>query len=291
MAARAGIPNPKTGSQAFEMLPFAINHMTVPGLGCRELFDLARSLGCVGVELRNDLDRPLFDGDDAAAVRRAAQDRGIRIVGLSQVYPFNSWSDAIADEVRALIDDAKACGAETISLIPRNDGLGMADGDRQENARRALAAVRPTLEEAGMVALVEPLGFPLTSSLSDKAETLALIDEVGGGSVFKLVHDTFHHYLAGGGRLFPERTGIVHVSGVVDRNLALEKIADAHRILVDDRDRLGNVEQIVALRRGGYDGPISIEAFSPEVHRLSEPERALRETIEHIESSVAAAAA
>ncbi len=102
----------------------------------------------------------------------------------------------------------------------------MAEGARQDNARRPLAAIRPMLEEAGMVALVEPLGFPLTSSISDKAETLALIDEVGGGAVFRLVHDTFHHFLAGGGELFPERTGIVHVSGVVDRSLALEEIDD-----------------------------------------------------------------
>ncbi len=273
------------------MLPFALNHMTVPGLGYRQLFDLAKSLGCMGVELRNDLDRPLFDGEDPAAVRGAAKERGLRIVGLSQVYPFNSWSNAVRVEVLSLIENGRACGAETISLIPRNDGKGMADGERQQNARAALAEVKPMLEQAGMVALVEPLGFPLTTSLGDKAEALALIDDVGGGDVFKLVHDTFHHYLAGGGPFFPERTGIVHVSGIVDSDLALEEIADAHRILVDDRDRLGNVEQIIALRRGGYQGPISIEAFSPEVHRLDDPARALRQTMEHIQSSVAAAAA
>ena len=273
------------------MLPYTINHMTVPRLGYRELLELAVSLGCIGVELRNDLDRPLFDGDSPDAVRQAARDQGLRIVGLSQVYPFNAWSDAIRDEVQALIDNADACGAETISLIPRNDGTGMADGERQDNARRALSAVKPMLEDAGMVALVEPLGFPQTSSLSDKAETLALIEEVGGADIFRLVHDTFHHYLAGGGPLFPERTGIVHVSGVVDRSLALEEIADAHRILVDEGDRLGNVEQIIALRRGGYRGPISIEAFSPDVHELRDPSGALRATMEHMQSSVAAAAA
>jgi 2-keto-myo-inositol isomerase len=273
------------------MLSFAINHMTVPRLGYRELFDLAESLGCIGVELRNDLDRPLFDGDAARTVSELARDHGIRIVGLSQVYPFNSWSEPIREEVALLIDTAEACGAETISLIPRNDGQGMSDGERQDNARRALDAIRPMLEAAGMVALVEPLGFPRTSSLSDKAETLALIDEVGGAEVFLLVHDTFHHYLSGGGRLFPARTGIVHVSGVIDRELALDEIADAHRILVDERDRLGNVEQIIDLRRGGYEGPISIEAFSPEVHAMKDPARALRETIEYIQTSVAAAAA
>lgn len=273
------------------MLPFALNHMTVPRLGYEELFALAQSLGCVGVELRNDLDRPLFDNHDPQTVREHAARSGVRIVGLSQIYPFNDWSDARREACQALVDSAKACGAETISLIPRNDGQGMAEGERQDNARRALAAVKPMLESAGMVALVEPLGFPLTSSLSDKAETLALIDEVGGSAVFKLVHDTFHHYLAGGGLLFAERTGIVHVSGVVDPTLAIEDIADGHRILVDDADRLGNAEQITQLRRAGYDGPISIEAFSPEVHALDDPEPALRRTMDYIERSVAAAGA
>ena len=273
------------------MLPFAINHMTVPGLGYRELFRLAQSLGCIGVELRNDLDRPLFDGDDGASVLDAARNHGLRIVGLSQVYPFNAWSDAIRDELSTLISNARSCGAETISLIPRNDGKGMADGERQENVRRALAAAKPILEDAGLLALVEPLGFPRTSSLSDKAETLGLIDEIDGGGVFKLVHDTFHHYLSGGGAVFPQRTGIIHVSGVADRDLPRDEIADAHRVLIDDRDCLGNVEQIIALRRGGCEAPISIEAFSPEVHALADPERALRETMEHIRTSVAASAA
>jgi 2-keto-myo-inositol isomerase len=272
------------------MLPFAINHMTVPGLGYRDLFRLAKSLGCVGVELRNDLVRPLFDDEAPATVGDAARAQGLRIVGLSQVYPFNVWSRSIRDNVRALIANAKACRAETISLIPRNDGEGMADGERRENARQALAAIRPMLEDAGLTALVEPLGFPRTSSLGDKAETLALIDEVGGAGVFGLVHDTFHHYLAEG-PLFPERTGIVHVSGVVIPGLAREEMADAHRGLVNDRDRLGNVDQIIALRRGGYVGPISVEAFSPAVHRMSDPGRALRETLDYMEMSVVAATA
>ena len=273
------------------MLPFAINHMTVPGLGTRELFGLARSLGCVGVELRNDLDRPLFDGDDGATVRDVARDHGLRILGLSQVQPFNAWSDAIRAEFMTLIANARACGAETISLIPRNDGHGLVEGERQENARRALAAAKPLLEKAGLVALVEPLGFPRTSSLSDKADTLALIDKIDGGRVFRLVHDTFHHDLAGGGAVFPHRIGIVHVSGVVDRSPSLDAITDSDRVLVDERDRLSTTAQIIALRRGGCTAPISIEAFSPEVQALPDPARALRDTMEYIQTSVAASAA
>ena len=197
------------------MLPFVVNHMTVPNLDHEALFELTAGLGGIGVELRNDLARPLFDGAEAEVVAERARGRGLRIVGLSQVYPFNAWSDAVRDEVAALIATARAVGAETISLIPRNDGQGTAEGERQANARRSLMAIKPMLEDAGMVALVEPLGFE-SSSLRSKAETVEMIEEIGAAESFRLVHDTFHHHLAGGGPLFPQHTGIVHVSGVVD---------------------------------------------------------------------------
>lgn len=269
------------------MLPFAINHMTTPGLDHRALFRLARRLGCIGVELRNDLARPLFDGEAAEAVGAEAREQGLRIVGLSQVYPFNSWSDAVYTEVETLIAQARACGAETISLIPRNDGTGTGADERRASLRRALAEILPMLGAADMVALVEPLGFEM-SSLRSKAETVEVIEALGGAGRFKLVHDTFHHHLAGGGPIFPEHTGIVHVSGVGDRDPTVSEMRDAHRILVDGRDRLGNLAQIAELRAAGYAGPISFEAFSPEIHAITDPEPALRASIDHIERELAA---
>ena len=268
------------------MLPIAINQMTVPSLGATDLIALAASLGCVGVELRNDLGRPLFDGEAPEAVRDAACAHGLRIVGLSQVYPFNAWSDAVRNEVAALIEAAVACGAETISLIPRNDGRGTGEAERLDALRVSLREVRPMLDEADMVALVEPLGFE-TSSLRSKAEAVEVIEGLGAAHRFKLVHDSFHHHLAGGGPLFPEHTGIVHVSGVVDPDPGTAAMRDEHRVLVDERDRLGTVEQIARLREAGYDGPISFEAFSPKVHALADPEGALRRSIDHLRTTAA----
>ncbi len=271
-------------------MKWALNHMTTPNLGYEAFLDLARSLGCVGVEVRNDIDRPLFDGLDAAEARQVARDKGLRLVGLSQVYPFNSWSDAIAQEVRDLIATAKAAGAETISLIPRNDGTGGANGERQANLRLALKNVLPMLEEADMTALVEPLGF-LRSSLRHKDELVEVIDALGARDRVKLVHDTFHHTLAGGGAFYPEYTGIVHISAVVDPNLSIEEMEDEHRVLVDERDRLGNVDQIAALLAAGYTGPISYECFSPETHAMADPYGELKRSFEFIASQVQATTA
>ncbi|MCJ8518633.1 putative xylose isomerase-like sugar epimerase [Pseudorhizobium tarimense] len=63
-------------------------------------------------------------------------------------------------------------------------------------------------------------------------------------SHFRLLHDTFHHHLAGESEFFPEYTGIVHMSGVSEQQIDVEQVCDEHRILVDDDDRLGNVAQI-----------------------------------------------
>ena len=268
------------------MLPIALNHMTAPTLRYDALFDLAKSLGCIGVELRNDLARPLFDGDDAATVRKAAVDRGLRIVGVSQIYPYQDWSDETEQAVRTLIDQAVACGGESFTLIPRNDGRAESDETRLADLRTALESVMPLVEAGGIVALVEPLGF-LSSSLRHKDEAVRMIEDLGATGRVKLVHDTFHHTLAGGGSDFVEHTGIVHVSGITDPAPSVEEMRDDHRVLIDTDDRLENVAQLKELLSQGYDGPISIEAFSPEIHALDDPEPALRETIEFMNAQLA----
>jgi 2-keto-myo-inositol isomerase len=270
---------------------FALNQIVAPKLDCRAFLDLAASLGCVGVELRNDLaDKGLtfaafFDGEEPAAIGAHARANGLRLLGLSEVYAFNAWSDAIRDKVALLIDQAAEAGAETISLIPRNDapaGSGV-DGDA---LRHALERVLPLLEAAGLVALVEPLGFA-TSSLRRKADAVEAIRAVGGEGRFRLVHDTFHHHLAGETAFFPDFTGIVHISGVVDPHLRPDAMRDADRILVDEGDRLGNVAQMRALLAAGYAGPFSFEPFSPQIHALADPAAALARSMDYLTRAVA----
>jgi 2-keto-myo-inositol isomerase len=53
-------------------------------------------------------------------------------------------------------------------------------------------------------------------------------------------------------------------------------------VLVTPGDRLGNIAQIEALQAAGWNGPVSFEAFSPEVHALADPESALRASMDHI---------
>ncbi len=263
------------------MIQFALNHMTVARLSFRDLVSLAKALGCVGIEVRNDLPQPLFDAMDPTRAGALVRDSGLRLLAVAEVKRFNDWSPDKAAEALSLMKIAKAAGAEAVSLIPRNDNQGMGNGERQAALRVALKALKPMLEDHGLVGMVEPLGFEICA-LRYKAEAVEGIEAVGGKGRFKLVHDTFHHTLAHGGPLFPEHTGIVHISGVVDQSVGLADMRDPHRVLVTPGDRLGNIAQIEALQAAGWNGPVSFEAFSPEVHALADPESALRASMDHI---------
>ena len=272
------------------MLQFALNHMTVARKSYRELLDIASTLGCVGVEVRNDLPQPLFDGMSPAEAGALAHDKGLRLLALAEVKRFNDWSDDKRAEAAALIGIARAAGAEAVALIPRNDNLGMGNGERQANLRLALRELKPMLEDAGLIGLVEPLGFEICA-LRHKSEAAEVIAALEADDTFRLVHDTFHHHLAGGGPFYPRLTGIVHVSGVADPAPTVNQMTDAHRILVDGADRLGNIAQLRELARMGYAGPVSFECFAPEVHALADPAGAIRRSIEFIRSQLAVEAA
>lgn len=268
------------------MLPFALNHMTTPRLGWESFLDLAQSLGCVGVEFRNDFPTPLFDGADPATVGAAVKSRGLRFLALAEVKTFNDWSDAKRAEAEALMQIAVAAGAEAISLIPRNDNVATDRTESRAVTETALRELLPMLKAHGLKAMVEPLGFAVCS-LRYKDVLADAIHAVGGVGTYFMVHDTFHHALAGFGPIFPDLTGIVHVSGVKDM-IPLDDMRDPHRVLVDADDVLGNVAQIRALRAAGYTGPISYEPFAPSVHALADAKAPLAASMQFIRNGVAA---
>lgn len=255
---------------------FAINHITAPNLSLDAFFSTARRLGLTEVEIRNDLP-DVVNTMNPADVKAAAEKAGVEIVSINALYPFNVWSGDLPAKALALADYAAASGAKALVMCPLNDGTKVSFDDLVA----ALSGMKPILQERGLTGLVEPLGFPI-SSLRTKAEALRAIDAAGGGDVYRLVHDTFHHHLAGETAFFPSRTGLVHISGVVDPAVAVDDMLDAHRVLVDGADRLENVAQIKALIAAGFDGPFSFEPFAEEVHALTDPEAAVRESIAYV---------
>ncbi len=271
-------------------LNFALNHVTVARTTFRELLEIASALECVGVEVRNDLRQPLFDGMDPADAGARARDHGLRILSVAEVKRFDAWTEDTRKEAVALAGIASAAGSEAVSLIPQNDGDVPGSQDHRSGLREALRGVRPILEDHGLRGLVEPLGFE-TCTLRFKRDAVEAIRELAAEKVFRVVHDTFHHCLAGGGPFFPEQMGILHVSGVTDPEVPVARMEDGMRGLVDAADRLQNVTQIRALFSSGYRGPVSFEAFAESVHSLEDPFDELRKSMafirQQLESGVA----
>lgn len=269
------------------MLNFALNHVTVARAEYTQLLEIASALGCIGVEVRNDLPQPLFDGMDPAAAGAMARDRGLRILSVAEVKRFDAWDEERRKEALELARTAAAAGAEAISLIPRNDGSAPDGQEFAAGLVESLRALQPILSDYGLAGLVEPLGFE-TCTLRAKRHVVDAVRSLDAISTFRLVHDTFHHCLAGGGPHFPDDTGMLHVSGVADPDVPVSDMDDGLRGLVDHTDRLDSVAQIGALLSEGYRGPVSFEAFAESVHRLADPVPELRKSMEFIRGQLEA---
>lgn len=267
------------------MIPICINQMTIPRVSTIALLDVAKSLNCAGVELRNDLASPLFDGKSATSVRAEAGARGLRIFALAEVNAFNDNTNETCEATRKLVQLAQECGAEAVALIPRIADSKVTRHIQRSLLRDALTDLQPLFEGTGITALIEPLGFS-NSSLRLKADAVAVLDEMGRPACFALIHDTFHHTLSGETAVFADATQIVHISGVADPFVATVDMTDAHRGLVGENDRLDSVAQITELRAQGYNGPVSFEAFAPEVHEMTDPAKALSASTTFITSCV-----
>jgi 2-keto-myo-inositol isomerase len=271
------------------LLSYAINHMVAPRKSFAELVALAQALGLDAVEIRNDLPgTAMQDGTDAAQIRDQAQAGGVRILSINALQRFNEWNAEREVAARSLARYAHDCGAAMLVLCPVNDvSYRLSESARLSGLRDALRGLAPILGDAGIIGLVEPLGFQ-ESSLRLKTEAVEAIEDQGVGDRFRIVHDTFHHYLAGEPHLLADWTGLVHLSGVDDGNLPLSTLRDSHRGLVGPDDRLGNVAQICALLAGGYVGPFSFEPFASSVH-AGDVTAALETSIHWIDAELAKA--
>jgi 2-keto-myo-inositol isomerase len=272
------------------LLSYAINHMVAPRKSFAELVALAQALELDAVEIRNDLPgTAILNGTGAAQIRDQAEAGGVRILSINALQRFNEWNAEREVEARSLARYAQDCGAAMLVLCPVNDvSYRLAETARLSGLRDALRGLAPILGDAGVMGLIEPLGFQ-ESSLRLQSEAVEAIEDQGVGDRFRIVHDTFHHYLSGEPHLLPDWIGLVHLSGVDDRNQPLSAMRDSDRGLVGPDDRLGNIAQICALLAGGYDGPFSFEPFAASVHASYDITGTLESSIHWIDAELAKA--
>jgi 2-keto-myo-inositol isomerase len=276
--------------EEYFVVSFGLNQIAVPSYGAEAFCALAQTLDCDGVEFRNDVIGSDFNTEQAKQFGGLARDNHLEIFNLSEVSQFDNWDDSKKREAESLIVLADAMGAKAIGLIPRNDDANLGKAARIDNLKKALVALQPMLAEKNLLGLIEPLGFP-TASLRLKSEIVAVIEELGFEDNFKLIHDTFHHALAGEIDVFAQHTALVHISGVERQDVDFSDMQDQDRVLVGGQDRLGNISQISQLQAAGYKGPVSFEPFSPMVQNTNDIAGELAASIHFIDSQLKKCAA
>jgi 2-keto-myo-inositol isomerase len=264
----------------------SLNRVAKPQLPLVEFLELAARLGFRHVEVRNDFtERGVLDGLSEAELGRALDRTGVEIVSINALYPFEDGrrlADSVA-RLRALAADARRARCARIVLCPLNEaGDPRSAGERADDLVRALDAYGPILEDAGLLGLVEALGFE-RSALRSKRAALDGIARSRFPRSYRLLHDTFHHWLAEERELFPAETGLVHVSGVL-AGKPRPAIGDDDRVLVDERDVMDTRGQVAALLGGGCDALVSYEPFSPAVRAMPVPalEEAIRRSVDFL---------
>jgi 2-keto-myo-inositol isomerase len=265
-------------------MQFCLNHMVAPHLDYRAFFELALRLGVTTVEIRNDIAVSKMGNKNAKMIAKLAKDMGITIFNVNALQRWNQWNSKKADEAKRLAEYTALTGAKSLILVPTNDTkFRPTEQQRKDGILAGLSGLKPILADHGLIGYVEPLGFA-ECSLRKKAEAIAAIKTIGGAKRFKLTHDTFHHFVSGEKEVFGDFTGLIHVSGMSNKNYTVKTMRDAQRELVDAKDRIDNKGQVKRLMAAGYKGLVSFEPFAASVHKDKAIARSLARSMDYLES-------
>ena len=273
-------------------LRFAINRMAAPQMPFAAFAAMAQRLGASAIEIRNDLSGvEIVDGTPGRVVGAIARDHGLVVRSINALQRFEQFDAARAGEAEALLAYASECGARALVLCPTNSrGDTRAALQRHDDLVHALSALAPLLGSHRLLGLVEPLGFG-ECALRLKSQAVRAMRTLGDSAPFALVHDTFHHHLAGEDDIFPQLTGLVHVSGVEAADLDAAHMRDGDRVLVGHSDRLGTVRQLHRLLSAGYAGELSFEPFADAIARADDIEDRLARSMQYLGLALAESAA
>ena len=265
---------------------FAVNRIMQPSLSLSDFIRLAADCQASGVEIRNDLADPsLLGGESPNHVRSLCRENSLDVLTVNVLQRFNDPQlfQEKEEELNVMMGIAAQVGCRMIVLCPVNDpDDNRGEAERHDDLVAALRCYGPLFETYDMIGLVEPLGFEICS-VRTKAQAVKAITKSGLSDRYRLVHDTFHHYLSGEKKLFPAETGLIHASDVHSGKPSAE-ISDDDRLMVGDEDIMDNKGQISALYAGGFNGIMSFEPFSHEVQKLSpdQMKTQVRQSMEYI---------
>ena len=247
---------------------YSLNRTCSPDLPLAQFIELAKAAGVDAIEVRNDIPgREFSDGMKAEDLRAILADAGLRLASINALQRFNDWDSDRENEAAALARYAAVLGAPGIVLCPVVDrDHGWSESQLDEMLRHSLRKLRPILLEHGVTGYVEPLGMQ-GSTMKRQTTAVYAVNDVAGWDAYRICHDAFQFYRCGDTEMFPDRIGLVHISGIDRADLAPGDLTEPDRGLVDERDRVGVIRQLRSLIDGGYAGYVSIEPFKPSVQQ------------------------
>lgn len=266
---------------------FCINRKIAPNLDLEQFFSLVKKCGLNKVELRNDMPSgKVTDNLSNDQLNALAEKYGIEIVTINALGMFNLLDDqaALLKNAEALLSQAQAIRSKALVLCPHcSAGDNRSEEQKKTDTLAALKLLAPLFRQYGVQGYVEPLGFGI-SSLRSSLLTQSLIRD--SGAPYKIVLDTFHHYLSDvtqpefDAQIQIDGIGLVHLSGVEDLR-AKSALSDEERIMLSDKDRLESKKQVQDLERLGYTGIYAFEPFSSQLDSwtAADIEREVRQSI------------
>lgn len=266
---------------------FCINRKIAPKLDLESFFRLVKRCGLNKVELRNDMPSgSVTDSLSHAQANALAAEYGIEIVTINALGQFNLLEDkaALLARAAALLAQAQALHCRALVLCPNCDASDRrSEAQKREDTLQSLQLLAPLFQQYGIAGYVEPLGFGI-SSLRSSLLTQALIRDCA--APYRMVLDTFHHYLSDVNQtdfdtqIQIDLIGLVHLSGVEDP-MSKGALSDEQRIMLSERDRLKSQTQVQNLERLGYRGLYAFEPFSSQLDTWTEQdiEREIHQSI------------
>ena len=237
----------------------SINQIVMKNSSFDEFITFTKKLNIQNIEIRNDIKTNLVRENEPQKIKDICDNHSIRILTINALQKFNIWNEQRKNELIELCSFANKASIWAVVLVPLNDGSFPKEEDQINLLRSSLKNISVILNEFNIMGLVEPLGFT-QSTLRKKSIAIKVIEEIKSTNI-KLLHDTFHHKLAGENNFYFDKTGLVHISGVSDYYRKSE-LTDDYRTIIEKNDLIENINQIEKFLNNGYNEFFSFEPFS-----------------------------
>ena len=267
----------------------------IRGLGLAEAIALARETGFEAVDLPIREAAQLAERRGIEHVRALFADAGVRPGSWGLPFDWrdeSAWRAGVA-ELGGLAEVGRQLGCTRVfTWVPPGSDERAMDANRRwhvERFRPIAEALGPSgcrigLEFIGPKTLRDQFAHPFVHSMEGMLE---LIDQIGAPNVGLLV-DAYHVYTSHGSnedvaRLRPEQVVVVHVNDA-PAGIPVDEQEDRVRCLPVATGVIDLAGFMGALRRIGYDGPVTVEPFDQQLNELgaSDPKAAARATAESL---------